>query len=98
MADVTFFDTPTIASLKKHGIVSKYVAGWANIVLPAAKNREGKIMYVDLFSGPGQYHDGAPSIPLLVLRHAIDTPALWIRYKRSSTTRTQTSLSPSKRT
>ena len=33
-------------------------------------------MYVDLFCGPGQYQDGTPSIPLLVLQHAVDTPAL----------------------
>ena len=76
MADVAFFDTPTVASTKKHRIVSKYVAGWANIVLPKAKAREGKIMYVDLFCGPGQYEDGTPSIPLLILEHAINTPAL----------------------
>jgi three-Cys-motif partner protein len=76
MADAAFFDTPTVASTKKHRIVSKYVAGWANIVLPRAKDREGKIMYADLFCGPGQYQDATPSIPLLILEHAIDTPAL----------------------
>jgi three-Cys-motif partner protein len=76
MADVTFFDTPTIASLKKHRIVSKYVGGWANIVLPQAKIHEGKIMCVDLMCGPGQYLDGTPSIPLLILEHAINTPVL----------------------
>jgi three-Cys-motif partner protein len=76
MADVSFFDTPTTASLKKQRIVSKYVGGWANIVLPKAKAREGKIMYVDLFCGPGQYNDGTRSIPLLVLEHAINSPAL----------------------
>jgi three-Cys-motif partner protein len=76
MADGRFFDTPTVASKIKHHIVSKYVAGWANIVLPKTKAREGKIMYVDLFCGPGQYEDGTPSIPLLILEHAINTPAL----------------------
>ena len=76
MADVGFFDTPTVASAIKHRIVSKYVAGWANIVLPKAKAREGKIMYMDLFCGPGQYQDGTPSIPLLILEHAINTPPL----------------------
>src|SRR5260221_2671123 len=76
MADVTFFDAPTIASIKKHRIVSKYAAGWANIVLSKALSREGKIMYVDLFCGPGKYHDGTSSIPLLVLEHAINTPTL----------------------
>jgi three-Cys-motif partner protein len=56
--------------------VSNYVAGWANIVLPQARAHEGRIMYVDLFCGPGQYRDGSPSIPLLVLQHAVDTPPL----------------------
>jgi len=76
MADATFFDAPTEASLKKQRIVSKYVAGWANIVLPKARAREGKIMYVDLFCGPGKYKDGTRSTPLLVLDHIIHTPAL----------------------
>jgi three-Cys-motif partner protein len=76
MADVSFFDTPTIASRIKHRIVSKYFAGWANIVLPQALAHEGRIMYVDLFCGPGRYQDGTPSIPLLILQHAVDTPAL----------------------
>jgi three-Cys-motif partner protein len=76
MANANFFDRPTAASLKKHRIVSKYVAGWANIVLPKARAREGKILYADLFCGPGAYEDGTPSIPLLVLEHAINTPLL----------------------
>ena len=76
MADDSFFDTPTAASVKKHRIVSKYFGGWANIVLPAALKRERAIRYVDLFSGPGRYRDGTPSTPLLILQHAIDTPAL----------------------
>lgn len=76
MADASFYDRPTTASLKKHRIVSKYFAGWANIVLPAARAKEGRIWFVDLFSGPGTYKDGTESIPLLVLRHAINTPAL----------------------
>src|SRR5205823_6384857 len=29
-----------------------------------------------LFCGPGQYQDGTPSIPLLVLQHAVNTQAL----------------------
>lgn len=33
-------------------------------------------MYVDLFSGPGQYRDGTRSTPLLILDHVIKTPAL----------------------
>jgi hypothetical protein len=43
MAEVSFFDAPTVASCKKHRIVSKYFGGWANIVLPQARTHEGRI-------------------------------------------------------
>jgi len=76
MADATFFDTPTVASIKKQRIVSKYFGGWANIVLPKALSKEGKIMYMDLFCGPGRYRDGSPSTPLLILEHVVNTASL----------------------
>src|SRR5260221_10534942 len=76
MADGSFFDSPTEASIKKQRIVSKYFGGWANIVLPKALSKEGKLMYVDLFCGPGRYRDGSPSTPLLILDHVVKTPAL----------------------
>lgn len=76
MANSDFFDCPTEASVKKHRIVSKYFGGWANIVLPETLAKERKLMYVDLFCGPGRYHDGTPSTPLLILDHVIKTPAL----------------------
>ena len=76
MVHASFFDTHTEASSKKHRIVSKYYGGWANIVLPRSLKVEGKIMYVDLYSGPGQYRDGTRSTPLLILDHTINTPAL----------------------
>jgi three-Cys-motif partner protein len=76
MADASFFDAPTEASTKKQRIVSKYFGGWANIVLPKTLPREGKIMVMDLFSGPGRYRDGTPSTPLLILDHVVNTPVL----------------------
>ena len=76
MADASFYDKPTQASLKKHRIVTKYAAGWENIILPKALTKEGEIWHIDLYSGPGKYKDGTESIPLLILRHAIATPAL----------------------
>jgi three-Cys-motif partner protein len=76
MADESFFDEPTEASVKKHRIVSKYFGGWANIILPQTLTREGKIMYVDLFCGPGRYKDGTVSTPLLVLDHVINSSKL----------------------
>jgi|SRR5450755_1542135 three-Cys-motif partner protein len=76
MADASFFDAPTISSIKKQRIVSKYFGGWANIVLPKTLQKEGKIMCADLFCGPGRYRDGSPSTPLLILEHVVKTPAL----------------------
>lgn len=76
MADATFFDAPTVASIKKQRIVSKYFGGWANIVLPKTLSKEGKIMYMDLFCGPGRYRDGSPSTPLLILEHVVNTASL----------------------
>lgn len=76
MADASFFDAPTEASIKKQRIVSKYFGGWANIVLPKTLPKEGKIMYVDLFCGPGRYRDGSPSTPLLILDHVVKTTGL----------------------
>src|SRR5260370_16584195 len=60
MADATFFDAPTAASLKKHRIVSKYFGGWANIVLPNALKREGKIIHLNLYSVPCHYPHRTP--------------------------------------
>lgn len=76
MADDSFFDVPTEASIKKQRIVSKYFAAWANIILPKTRAKEGRLRYVDLFCGPGRYHDGSPSTPLLILDHVINTPGL----------------------
>jgi three-Cys-motif partner protein len=76
MADASFFDAPTIASTKKQRIASKYFGGWANIVLPKTLQKEGKIMYVDLFCGPGRYRDGTPSTPLLIVEHVVRTAGL----------------------
>ena len=59
MADDSFYDAPTTASLKKHHITTKYVAAWTNIILPAARAKEGQLWYVDLYSGPGKYRDGS---------------------------------------
>ena len=42
---------------------------WANVML--AKAQTDRICYIDLFAGPGRYHDGAKSTPLLVLETVI---------------------------
>jgi three-Cys-motif partner protein len=63
-----FFDERRDQSEVKARIVQKYFFVWAKIVLAAAKKFGGdKIAYIDLYSGPGRYKDGAASTPLLVL-------------------------------
>jgi len=71
-----FFEEPSDQSQVKARIVQKYFYAWANVVIPTARERGGRIGYVDLFSGPGRYRDGTPSTPLLVIKHAIEHPEM----------------------
>lgn len=41
-----------------------------------SKGREGRILYIDLFAGPGRYEDESASTPILVLGQAIADPAI----------------------
>jgi three-Cys-motif partner protein len=76
VAPQKFFDERSDQSEVKARIIQKYFYAWANVVSPSAKQREGKIAYIDLYAGPGRYKDGAASTPLLVLEHAIGDPSL----------------------
>ena len=38
------------------------------------RNRGGRLADVDLFAGPGQYLDGTPSTPVIVLQSALKDP------------------------
>lgn len=69
-----FFDETREQSLVKATIVAKYFWAWAKVIIPTAKKHGGKIAYIDLFSGPGRYKDGAKSTSLLVLEKAIQDP------------------------
>lgn len=68
-----FFDTQTEQSRIKSLIVTKYFDAWSQIMLRQARN---PIQYMDLFAGPGQYDDGTPSTPLIVLKKVIAYPKL----------------------
>ncbi|WP_375305776.1 three-Cys-motif partner protein TcmP [Bradyrhizobium sp. A11] len=74
MATAKFFDERTDQSETKARIIQKYFYAWAKVITPSAKQRDGKIAYIDLYAGPGRYKDGAASTPLLVLQHAIANP------------------------
>lgn len=63
-----FFEKQTDSSRVKAEIVSKYFSGWANVLCSSAN----KLIYLDLFCGPGRYEDGNPSTPLLILEKAIN--------------------------
>jgi three-Cys-motif partner protein len=74
MVDKQFFDEAREQSQIKARIVEKYLWAWANVVIPTAKTMGNRILYIDLFAGPGRYDDGTLSTPLLVLRKAIEDP------------------------
>jgi three-Cys-motif partner protein len=71
MADNTFFEETTEQSRVKAAIVSKYFFAWAKVIMPTAKRTGKRIVYIDLFAGPGRYKDGTKSTPLLILEQAI---------------------------
>lgn len=71
MVDTSFFDESSEQSRIKSRIVAKYFWAWAKVIISAARSREKRIAYVDLFAGPGRYNDGTPSTPVIVLQKAI---------------------------
>jgi three-Cys-motif partner protein len=78
MSTTRFFDESREQSVVKATIVEKYFYAWAKIIIGAqkAKGKSSPIGYVDLFSGPGRYKDGAASTPLRILERAIAEPDL----------------------
>jgi three-Cys-motif partner protein len=81
MATTRFFDESKEQSLVKATIVEKYFYAWARIIIGAQRQRglETPVGYVDLFSGPGRYKDGAVSTPLRILERAVADPDLSAR-------------------
>jgi three-Cys-motif partner protein len=69
MAEEKFFDDPRENSKIKSLIVEKYFKAWASIV--TTNWRVDRILYLDLFCGPGKYDDGTESTPIKVLKTAI---------------------------
>lgn len=77
MSGDDFFTSPGGQSIVKTRIVTKYFGAWTKVMLPRVRNLpEGRIAYVDLFAGPGQFEDGTPSTPLWIMRTAINDPEL----------------------
>ena len=77
MSTDNFFDESREQSAVKTAIVSKYFWVWAQVIMPQArKSNQKKIVYLDLFAGPGRYKDGAKSTPLLILEKAIQDESM----------------------
>jgi len=74
MTSDDFFEKPRDQSLIKTKIILKYLPAWKNVIKRHVVSREGKLGYIDLFSGPGKYTDGTESTPVLVLKDAIKDP------------------------
>ncbi len=81
-AEDEFFDGMTEQSRVKVEIVKKYFTAWANVILPYVEGRNGRLGYIDLFSGPGIYEDGTKSTPILLIEEALNHPKLGERLKK----------------
>ncbi len=51
----------------KHEILRRYLGAW----FPILNRYNGRIVYIDGFSGPGRYKDGKPGSPLVALDVAL---------------------------
>ncbi len=71
MSSTPFFEDPQEQSIVKTTIVAKYFWAWARVIMSSIQDPQGRIAYVDLFSGPGRYEDSTNSTPLLILESAI---------------------------
>ena len=62
--DITWDISPHTTA--KHNILKKYVQAWAPILALGSKHR--RFVYIDGFSGPGEYKGGEDGSPILVLK------------------------------
>ena len=61
----------------KHELLKHYLGAW----FPILASREGRIIFLDGFAGPGIYDDGQPGSPIVALRTLLDHSA-FPRYSR----------------
>lgn len=67
-----FFAAQTEPSAVKAHIVSSYFTAWARVI----QKWNSPMGYIDLFCGPGQYDNGKPSAPLLIIQSTLNSPLL----------------------
>lgn len=61
-----FFNTQTLSSSVKAGIVSEYFPRYCKII--TKKYKPKYVQYIDLYAGPGIYKDGHESTPMLIAK------------------------------
>lgn len=71
-----FFQQQLEQSRVKAEIVHKYFAQWSKVMISNIKTKgsyfgTNKLVYLDLYSGPGVYDGGEDSTPLLILKEAL---------------------------
>ncbi|WP_421799748.1 three-Cys-motif partner protein TcmP [Haliscomenobacter sp.] len=76
-----FFKEKRSASEIKSEILNEYFKAWAAILLKGQSYKQiKKILYVDLFSGPGLYENGSPSTPIKILNSIYSSKGTFIDY------------------
>lgn len=76
-----FFKEKRSASEIKSEILNEYFKAWAAIILRGQKYKQiEKILYVDLFSGPGIYENGSPSTPIKILNSIYASKGTFVDY------------------
>ena len=71
MTDAKFFEERQDQSEVKARIVTKYFVAWSCVIMPSVERYDGKMVYIDLYAGPGRYKDGSASTPMMILETAI---------------------------
>lgn len=61
-----FFDSKKPAAILKHAVLTRYVRPFVSKVGSTAPG--GRVVIMDPYAGPGEYADGAPGSPLLMLQ------------------------------
>lgn len=79
-----FFKEKRSASEIKSEILNEYFKAWAAILLRGQRYKKiNKLLYVDLFSGPGLYENGKPSTPIKILNSINESKGQYIDFDKS---------------
>ena len=78
-----FFNSKRETSEIKSEFLNEYFKAWAAIMLAGQSYKNiNKILYVDLFSGPGIYEDGKVSTPIKILNSIYNSRGTFIDYDK----------------